>query len=898
MDIALRCYVDTPHNKKQAKKDDRHSNALVLAFDTETTTDEYQNLLFGSCGIWANRRLLELVLFYNEELLKESEINVLRVYTKLHNYSLMPRADFVEKIFFPYVYDAGAVCVGFNLPFDLSRLAISYGRSRRLKGGFSFKLTTKPWYPGIVIKNLDSKRSFIELTTPLRKESEKKQKSYRGYFIDLKTLLFALTDKSYTLEEALKDFQCNQQKIHVEEHGRITPEYVEYNVNDTLSTYELYCKAKDRYKLYGLDKELNRLYSPASIGKAYHEKIGITPFKEKNPDFPKDVLGHLMNAYYGGRTEVRIRKQPVNIAYLDFTSMYPSLYVLLGMDGFLKARKITIKHNKEEVQKLLDNITPEDIRNKDTWKRFPCICLIMPDNNILPVRSKYGNKHVRNIGVNYFKANFGIWYALPDLIASKFLTGKTPIILDAITFTPEGIQDGLKPIDILNGIELKPEEDFIKKLIEERLRIKKKMKSASKVEAPHLQLTQNILKIIANSTSYGIFIEINTKDCEEQQVEVYGRESFKVSINKMESPGRAFNPIIAAAITSGSRLILATAEALAVKNGGKFAYCDTDSIFVSPDQVKPIQEFFRPLNPYDIEGLEMFKVETDDDGQPLDNVLFYGISAKRYALYDYIVNTGEIVIKKYSSHGLGHLQNIDEKIVWADILTMHYHPENKDAIMKKYDGKYVISQLTITKPDIQERFKKLNERKPYHKKIKPFNFITVGTSYKDNLDIGKPIIPMLPYISPKSRKYEQIPYTPFIDYKTGKTYPNELEQDTRLFWKPLSEIILDYIDHSESKFEGNMGILKRKHIIANSIDVSHIGKESNELEESQIIGINNEYTEYVSMEEIILKLLSLSPKEAQKIGISISQYYEIIRNYKNGKRIKLRNKTKKLLNAI
>jgi hypothetical protein len=60
---------------------------------------------------------------------------------------------------------------------------------------------------------------------------------------------------------------------------------------------------------------------------------------------------------------------------------------------------------------------------------------------------------------------------------------------------------------------------------------------------------------------------------------------------------------------------------------------------------------------------------------------------------------------------------------------------------------------------------------------------------------------------------------PFIDYKTGKTYPNEINQDTRLFWKPLSEVIQDYIDHPESKSEGNIGVIKRKHIIANRIDV-------------------------------------------------------------------------------
>ena len=228
-------------------------------------------------------------------------------------------------------------------------------------------------------------------------------------------MLFGLTNKSYSLKDALKDFQCTLQKIDVEEHGEITGEYVHYNVNDTLSTYELFVKALERYELYGLEKDVSRIYSPASIGKAYLEKIGIKPFLVKNPEFPKEILGYSMSAYYGGRTEVRIRKDPMQVTYLDFTSMYPSLYVLFGMDAILKAKSIKIVHNTIEVQDLLDRITPEDLQNKETWKKLVGICRIKPDNDILPVKSKYGNKTVRNIGINYVKSNVSLWYSLPDL---------------------------------------------------------------------------------------------------------------------------------------------------------------------------------------------------------------------------------------------------------------------------------------------------------------------------------------------------------------------------------------------------------------------------------------------------------------------------------------------------
>jgi hypothetical protein len=37
------------------------------------------------------------------------------------------RERFVEEIFYPEVYVEGTLCVGFNLPFDLARIAIYAG---------------------------------------------------------------------------------------------------------------------------------------------------------------------------------------------------------------------------------------------------------------------------------------------------------------------------------------------------------------------------------------------------------------------------------------------------------------------------------------------------------------------------------------------------------------------------------------------------------------------------------------------------------------------------------------------------------------------------------------------------------------------------------------------------
>ena len=238
--IQTRCYVES-HNSKGFASDANYkinpNSSTILVFDSETTPDRYQNLLFGSCGIWVNGALEKFYLFYGD-FLKKTQIRKIHAYARKRNFEVFYRRDFVEKVFYPYVYQARARCVGFNLPFDLSRLATSYGKARKFHGGFSLKLSENPTYPNIRIKSLNSKASFIEFSKPVRKKSQKKKQHYKGFFLDLKTFAFVLTNKSYNLKSALNDFDCTFQKTNAE-HGKITCKYLDYNINDTKSNFEL-----------------------------------------------------------------------------------------------------------------------------------------------------------------------------------------------------------------------------------------------------------------------------------------------------------------------------------------------------------------------------------------------------------------------------------------------------------------------------------------------------------------------------------------------------------------------------------------------------------------------------------------------------------------------------------
>jgi len=134
---------------------------------------------------------------------------------------------------------------------------------------------------------------------------------------------------------------------------------------------------------------------------------------------------------------------------------------------------------------------------------------IKPDNDILPIRMEY-SKQSKNIGINYLTSDNGLWYTIQDVIASIIFTGKIPKIIDAVTFIPEGIQNGLKDVKI-SDIDISAKDDLIRKVIEERMKVKK----SDRKDKDQIQL---ILKIIANATSYGIYIEENQKSLDKEDV--------------------------------------------------------------------------------------------------------------------------------------------------------------------------------------------------------------------------------------------------------------------------------------------------------------------------------------------------------------------------------------------
>ena len=117
----------------------------MLVFDTETTIDPTQRLLFGSYRFIVNYECQEEGIFYADDLTAD-EMAILEAYVASNSaenagrLKLVSREAFLKKLF-TAAYKGRALIVGFNLPFDLSRLGSDVSEAKaEFKGGFSLGL--------------------------------------------------------------------------------------------------------------------------------------------------------------------------------------------------------------------------------------------------------------------------------------------------------------------------------------------------------------------------------------------------------------------------------------------------------------------------------------------------------------------------------------------------------------------------------------------------------------------------------------------------------------------------------------------------------------------------------------------------------------------------------------
>ena len=114
----------------------------VLVFDCETRTTPDQRLRFGAYQLRYKGQVWErgasMSPMFSATMSSLSFANVIadeEATSDGERVCLRTRAEFVDEIFYRSAYAVGAQIVGFNLPFDLSRLAIRHASARRAHEG-------------------------------------------------------------------------------------------------------------------------------------------------------------------------------------------------------------------------------------------------------------------------------------------------------------------------------------------------------------------------------------------------------------------------------------------------------------------------------------------------------------------------------------------------------------------------------------------------------------------------------------------------------------------------------------------------------------------------------------------------------------------------------------------
>jgi hypothetical protein len=287
------------------------------------------------------------------------------------------------------------------------------------------------------------------------------------------------------------------------------------------------------------------------------------------------------------------------------------------------------------------------------------------------------------------------------------------------------------------------------------------------------------------------------------------------------------------------------------------------------------------------------------------------ISAKRYALFN-LSKSGEIIIRKASAHGLGHLlapygeDDATESIpkphnklseigverwqydLWHQIIraTVNGHPDRVDLSYHPALKQPAASRYGATTPELLSWFRLFNQGREYAGQVRPHNFLlsfqlslTALNNSPETIDalkgdrLSEIVASELPRpIAPYDRNPSKAAKRCF-DRNTGKSAPMAILQT-------YEEALASYHLRPEHKFSNgkhtDYGITRRRHVAPNN--VRNIGKESNRwVEQFYLGGDESAEVEYgatpkdeaVSLEKLLQQITSIGQREfSRRTGVS------------------------------
>jgi hypothetical protein len=449
---------------------------------------------------------------------------------------LIPLSEF-QKLFRFHAYTLEALVIAFDLPRALSRVATrpdEVKRGRYCKG-WSFEMLA----PGGKEEGSRHRRNRARIKTASRGatfigfdgwgkaegagdpgndagENAGKRTWHRGHFLCLRLLAYALSsDRNPTLESALKMF-TGEILGEVPATGLDGAAAIDRILMTTRASLSLASELvhlfdtlpQSRARTRGSFPE-TKAQSPASLTRALARQIRLGA-----PAVPPDRLGSAAEAFHGGWVENTFRGFVV-VWSVDYSKQHAMIAALVRLQNFLAAGRLDFVDATQEARELAATLTDVDILRREIWPRLAVLCWVRCEGEIVPIKARFDRKQFSMGMIHYHSDGNLLPLRLPDVIAAKLLSGRSPEIVRAERIVPAGGRRPLRKAWLPSGARLDPHtRDVFLTLVEEGERLRRGDGRWSKVPGPTREALYTAWKAGNNGLAFSNLAQTNEADLE------------------------------------------------------------------------------------------------------------------------------------------------------------------------------------------------------------------------------------------------------------------------------------------------------------------------------------------------------------------------------------------------